>query len=150
MKAFRNISMVKTLLLALLMASLFPGLAHAQEALTGKFTLPFEVRWGKTILPAGDYSLTMPSTNLWGCVIVRREPNGETVALIRADTWEEARTSESSKLVFERRGEEEIVRSLYLKDKGYVFNYASRGKKEKIPARGPKPIQAARASTTTS
>ncbi len=150
MKSKRRFSAVKTLFLALFMAGLLSGPAHAQETVAGKFTLPFATRWGKTILPAGEYSLTMPSPALWGFVMVRREPQGEPVAFIRADTWEEASSADSSKLVFERRGEEvRIVRALYLRVKGYVFNFSPREAKGKTPNREPKEIQATRASTTT-
>lgn len=149
MKSMRSFSAVKTLFLALFMAGLFPGLAHAQETAAGKFTLSFETRWGNTILPAGDYSLTMPSTTLWGFVMVRREPQGDPVAFVRADTWEEASSADPSKLILERRGEELIVRALYLRDKGYVFNFTVREAKAKTLHREPKEIQVTRASTTT-
>jgi hypothetical protein len=35
--------------------------ANAQNALSGKVQFPSEVRWGKAILPAGEYSLSIPS-----------------------------------------------------------------------------------------
>jgi hypothetical protein len=148
MKWMRCFSMVKTLVLGLLMAGLCPGLTHAQEPVTGKFTLPFQARWGQTILPAGDYSLTVPSLTLWGFVIVRREPQGNTVALIRADAWQQIDTSDSSQLIFEQRGEESIVRSLYLKDKGYKFTYTVHERKGKIAAREPKAVHMTQVSKT--
>ena len=36
---------------------------RAQTRYAGKFTLPFETRWGGTTLPAGDYTFTLPSWN---------------------------------------------------------------------------------------
>ena len=45
---------------AMLAACALAGAANAQPpTFTGKFTLPYEVHWGKTVLPAGDYSITM-------------------------------------------------------------------------------------------
>ncbi len=45
---------------AILAACALAGAANAQPAtFSGKFTLPYEVHWGKTVLPAGDYSITM-------------------------------------------------------------------------------------------
>lgn len=36
--------------------------ANAQPRFEGKFTLPFEVRWGQAVLPAGDYVIRMDAT----------------------------------------------------------------------------------------
>ncbi len=44
---------------AMLAACALAGAANAQPTFTGKFTLPYEVHWGQTVLPAGDYSITM-------------------------------------------------------------------------------------------
>ncbi len=44
---------------AMLAACALAGAANAQPTFSGKFTLPYEVHWGKTVLPAGDYSITM-------------------------------------------------------------------------------------------
>jgi len=149
MKAIRSFSLFKTLALAVLLAGLFPALTHAQDGVLGKFTLPFEASWGKTVLSAGCYTLTMPSSNLWGYVIVRKEPTGESVAMIRADTWELAGTSAPSKLIFERRGEEYFVHSLYLRDKGYVFSFALHQAKGKIPSRKPREVQVTHAAAAS-
>jgi hypothetical protein len=35
--------------------------ANAQNSFTGKVQLPSEVRWDKSVLPAGEYSLSIPS-----------------------------------------------------------------------------------------
>ena len=35
--------------------------ANAQNTLNGKVQFPNEVRWGKAVLPAGEYSLYIPS-----------------------------------------------------------------------------------------
>ncbi len=45
---------------AMLAACVLASAANAQPpSFTGKFTLPYEVHWGQTVLPAGDYSITM-------------------------------------------------------------------------------------------
>ena len=53
-----------------MLGGLSAGAAQAQ-AYTGKFTLPFTVRWGGAVLPAGGYSLAMDSITgpfcpVWG------------------------------------------------------------------------------------
>ena len=47
---------------ALFLAGLATG-ASAQNAYQGKFTLPFETRWGGATLPAGDYTFALPSAS---------------------------------------------------------------------------------------
>jgi len=37
--------------------------ASASPIFRGKFSLPYEVHWGRTVLPAGDYSITMEGFN---------------------------------------------------------------------------------------
>ena len=57
MKSIR-FTMLSSLALALLGPCFGTGLANAQ-GLTGKFTLPFEARWGTAALRPGDYSFKL-------------------------------------------------------------------------------------------
>jgi hypothetical protein len=51
------------LLLGVLVATfVFTAAANAQPSFAGKFTLPYAVRWGQAVLPAGDYVIRMDST----------------------------------------------------------------------------------------
>ena len=51
------------LLLGVLIATfVFTAAANAQPSFAGKFTLPYEVRWGQAVLPAGDCVIRMDST----------------------------------------------------------------------------------------
>ena len=51
------------LLLGVLIATfVFTAAANAQPSFAGKFTLPYEVRWGQAVLPAGDYVIRMDAT----------------------------------------------------------------------------------------
>ena len=73
MKKTRNFRLVRFTLL-LLAGSLCVGRLTAQAGepvSAGKFTLPFEVRWGQAILPAGDYTYTLNSATFSGVVTVR-------------------------------------------------------------------------------
>ena len=63
------------LILAVLAACAFAGTAIAQPDLNGKFTLPYPVRWGHVVLPAGTYSITM---DRFESMTVIRSANGET------------------------------------------------------------------------
>lgn len=44
---------------AVLMASLCAAAGYAQPSFAGRFTLPYEVNWGKNVLPAGNYRIIM-------------------------------------------------------------------------------------------
>ena len=61
MNSNRSLRLVKFLVLVLLTACFGASLANAQVA-GGKFTLPFEARWGRSILPPGNYSFTLDTT----------------------------------------------------------------------------------------
>ena len=54
MKNIRNLA-----LLILVLAGAV--LANAQATFSGKVQFPNEVRWGKSVLPAGEYSISIPS-----------------------------------------------------------------------------------------
>ena len=47
--------------LAVVLGGLLAGAAQAGSVYGGKFTLPYEVRWGGATLPAGEYTLAMDS-----------------------------------------------------------------------------------------
>ena len=53
---------------ALVMLTTAIGAQAQQNSFQGRFTLPFEVRWGNSVLPAGDYSIVIPLLNLPGTV----------------------------------------------------------------------------------
>jgi hypothetical protein len=51
------------LLLGVVIATfVFTAAANAQPSFAGKFTLPYEVRWGQAVLSAGDYVIRMDAT----------------------------------------------------------------------------------------
>jgi hypothetical protein len=59
--------------------------ANAQATLHGKFRLTDEVRWGKAVLPAAEYSLTIDSLQKPIRIIVQAT-NGKTAAMAEAQT----------------------------------------------------------------
>ena len=58
MNRTRNLTSVKLVLLALLATVVSAGVLSAED-FAGKFTLPFEARWGMAVLPAGDYEFRL-------------------------------------------------------------------------------------------
>src|SRR5258707_5406873 len=72
-KTMRHAIKVKLFAAVLLATCVFAGAAKA-ETMAIKFNLPFEVHWGKNLLPAGEYSVTMDSSANVGLV---RSANGK-------------------------------------------------------------------------
>jgi len=116
MNSIRISTLLRFLGLALLAACLNPGHASAQ-AFQGKFTLPFEARWGPAALPAGDYSFTLDSVNANCTLRLYREKTG--VAMILAQAQNKAHSGSAQLTVV--RG---TVRTLSLPEVGVVLEYA--------------------------
>jgi hypothetical protein len=102
--------------LALLAACLNAGHASAQ-VFQGKFTLPFEARWGLAALPAGNYSFALDSVT--GTCTLRLYREGKGVALIMAQSQRENDSGTAALTVV--RG---TVRTLSLPNIGTVLQYA--------------------------
>ena len=109
--------------------------ASAQEIFDGSFTLPHEVRWNKTVLPAGSYTFifsTAPQPNR----MIVTGPNGFHLDLSSAMSYR--KTDQPSVLILERRGGTSFVRELYLADLGLHLRYdVPKAKNEKELAQGP-------------
>ena len=57
MKHTKGLSTVQLLTLGLVITLLCASVAQAAPLYRGKFTLPYAVRWGQAVLPAGEYQL---------------------------------------------------------------------------------------------
>ena len=127
--------------LLLLTGSLCVGrlTAQAGEAVSaGKFTLPFEVRWGQAILPAGDYTYTLNSTTLAGILTVR---GNSKAAMILVGSVEQRKISDQSHLTVLHTGVGGRVQSLYLGHLGLEFNYPIPKAEQQFTAEEPVHIQ---------
>jgi hypothetical protein len=116
MNGIRISSLIKFSGMALLAACLTAGHAMAQE-FQGKFTLPFQARWGRATLPAGDYSFTGGSPETPLRVNVYRGRN--CVGMIQAQSFDKTYSGTAELTV-----EEGTVRSLNLPEFGIVLQYA--------------------------
>ena len=113
-----------TLLLAALLASLvFVGTALAQgpPAYVGKFTLPYQVRWGGSVLRPGDYTLTIKSTGSPMIALVRTA-DGDPVTYVMNGSLS-GHTNGVNALLIKEKGGQLIVHSLALADLGVVLIY---------------------------
>lgn len=99
MKPTKRFTLIGSLTLGMLVATLFASALSAQQAFPlfrGNFTLPYEVRWGKVTLPAGDYFFMVSSANPRHLVTVRGEKQSWIIVPAAAST---CRSCEDSALI---------------------------------------------------
>lgn len=97
----------------------FAGTANAQTTPAAKFDLPFEVHWGKTVLPPGQYTISMNSaTN----IVFVQSTHGQTAFFTSIPTRENSSKGAAAMLVTVR-GKERTVRSLNLPARGISLIY---------------------------
>ena len=117
-RTIRHATGVRALAVVLLATCAFAAAANAQTVAV-KFTLPFEVHWGKNLLPAGQYSVTLDSSADVGLVrSANRKIAFFTPIPIKASSHEGA-----TALFVMVRGNERRVRSLNLPMSGVSLIY---------------------------
>jgi hypothetical protein len=117
-KAMRHTTKATLFAVVLLATCAFAGLANAQT-LAVKFTLPFEVQWGRNVLPAGEYSISMDSS---ANVALVRSANGNTVGFTPIPITATSHSGNTALFVMVR-GNEHLVRSLNLPARGISLIY---------------------------
>jgi len=78
------------------------------QVMTGKFTLPVEVRWGGTTLPAGDYTLQVDSVSVPKFIRVDGERKS---ALILVGSHDPSPNPDHSQLLLVETGQGYAVQS---------------------------------------
>jgi hypothetical protein len=131
-----------TMLLAALLTSLFfVGTARAQgqsPAYVGKFTLSYQVVWGKSVLQPGNYTITIKSTGAPMIALVRNS-DGDAVTHVVSGARSANPNGVNAILIKEKDGQLK-VHSLALADLGIVLIYD--------PGLAREAVQEARASKT--
>jgi len=117
MKAIRSFTF-SSLILALLASCLSAGMARAQE-MRGKFTLPFDARWGQATLPAGNYAFTIDHSQSAAAIVVS---GTKTNAMILAQGYKLKEMGASTLLLTKERGVN-TVRELRLAELGVVLYF---------------------------
>lgn len=121
MKRTRSFNLVKVLFFAALAAGLSIGTASAQNVIRGKFTLPFEARWGADVLQAGDYTFELNLAKR-PCIVTVRQGD-RSMALAMANSVEQGATSGHSALVATRTGGKYQIWTLHLVEVGLDLDY---------------------------
>jgi hypothetical protein len=132
MKSMRSVLAIS--FLALLAGGLWCPAARAQTAAKGKFTLPFDVQWGKWIVPAGEYSFTLDRTTAEGILTVQSSES--TFRMLHKTAFVHDAFGDSD-LRVERIDGKWTVSELHLTPVGTGFCYCHKpkGPKEKLNAR---------------
>jgi len=122
MNGIRISSLIKFSGMVLLAACLTAGHANAQE-FQGKFTLPFQARWGQATLPAGDYTFTVGSPGKPFHLYLYS--GRKCVGMILAQSFDKTYFGPAELTV-----EEGTVRTLNLPEIGIALQYAPKHSKQ--------------------
>jgi hypothetical protein len=94
MHSVRYLRVLFKLGLAVLALGILAGDGNAVTAYQGKFTLPFEVYWAGSTLPAGDYTFEMESQGSPYTLYIRGQKANVVVRAISADEGVLSRTAQ--------------------------------------------------------
>jgi len=120
MKSIRNNTLLRTLALGVLACCLGAGVANAQ-AFQGKFSLPFEVRWGTAALQPGNYTFNLEGVKTGNTLQLMQ--NGKVVAQLLPISHNPSAAGRAV-LVIDSSKSGSTVREIRLPDIGVVLYYA--------------------------
>jgi hypothetical protein len=127
MKTIRSLTILAGLSLALLTLGVTGAKAQSLSIsdFAGTFTLPFEAQWGRTTLPAGEYSLYYGQPLAGGHLFVEvvGKEKGSPHVFILPKGVNDASTTQSA-LVCVREGNAGIVRGLEMAEIGQSASFA--------------------------
>ena len=118
----RHITQAALLASVLLVTGLSACPASAQGQFEGKFTLPYEVRWGRANHPAGEYQFVFVDNTLGTLLAIRDAKTLRMAALEPVNTREDGHQGASALLVG-THGKQHIVYSLTIAELGESFVY---------------------------
>lgn len=116
---------VAIVLVLSIVAAVGPAQAQQLPRYERTFTLPFEVRWGGTVLAPGNYSLTLDPASPNSLITLRGEARAATL-VPRAIAMHAS--AGDNMLIVKRNGGLRTVEALYLADLHLVLYYGQNGK----------------------
>lgn len=128
MKTIRSLTILAGLSLVLLALGVTGARAQDGQSLSitnfnGTFTLPLDAQWGKTSLPAGNYTLRYGTLNGSHMVEVRGTAKGNPHGLILVQQ-PESTSVKNNAIVCVREGSALVVRALEMPSIGRSANFA--------------------------
>src|SRR5215469_8920712 len=118
-ETIRNFIKVRLFTAAVLATGLFASAGYAQTDFSGKFTLPYEVQWGKNVLPAGQYSIRMDAA----CASATVQSRDGKIAFYTPIPIKSRSDKGPTALYVLAKGNERIVLSLNLPEHGVSLVY---------------------------
>jgi hypothetical protein len=106
---------------AAIAAGLSVGSASAQPLVKVTFTLPYEVHWGKAVLPPGHYSITIDDARR--PALVSNTLTGERYAVVMARALGDAIKGQPTALLITKIENERFVRSFNWREGNQSFIY---------------------------
>lgn len=133
-QAIQHSTSLKLLLGTLMAICVFSAAANAQPSFIGKFTLPYEVRWGQAVLPAGNYFIRIDS--MAAPATISSEGGGRT-AFVKPPVLADSERG-GTYLTVTAQGTERRVRSLNLPEigKSLIFTPLSKSEREAVAKAG--------------
>jgi hypothetical protein len=125
MKTIRIPPIVRLCAAAAWASFFFIAVAHPQAiapAYQGRFTLPYEVQWGGSTLPAGSYVITIKSIGSPVIALIRSTGSKDIVTYVQSGAATPKKDGRNALLIASRDGKE-VVHSLALSDVGLIFVY---------------------------
>ena len=132
MKPKKSFLMIQLLTLGLLVCFLGAGVANAAPPYRGSFTLPYEVRWGQTTLPAGGYMIRFEDVGSRPFLVIMETKSGRDVAFLAPVATNETTSTGQSALLIANTGNQRVIHSLRLAELGEVFVYDSKAAREEV------------------
>lgn len=123
-----------------------PAPAAAQDAYKGRFTLTEDVRWSQTMLPAGEYTLSLKSASVPAQIILHG-PNG--FAIVMSSSTDTKNSDAPSSITVERVGGMRVVRDLHLAELGIDLRYSVPKLPHNEIAQGPRTTEQVLVAMTT-
>ena len=119
MRLMKGLSSVQRLTLGLLISLLCASVAQAAPLYRGKFTLPYPVRWGQAVLPAGEYQLKFRDVQTSVFVVLQDAKSGKDVAYLLPVTNSDAQGTSALLIAYD--GDQRVVHSLRLAELNEAF-----------------------------
>ena len=123
MKTIRLSPIVRLCTAAAWTSFFFVAVAHPQAikpAYQGRFTLPYEVKWGGSTLPAGSYVITIKSIGSPVIALIRSTDSKGVVTYVQSGAATPTKDGRNALLIASRDGKE-FVHSLALSDVGLTL-----------------------------
>jgi len=134
MKAIYSFFQIRALMLAALVLTSFPCMAQSiGTSRAGTIVLPTETHWGEAVLPAGQYTFKIDTSNSLPTVIVR-SVTGDTAVIVVPESQSLPDQSGKGTLVLAEKGGVTYVKSLSLAEVGLEFDCVTHKKKRVVTA----------------